>query len=517
MLKYWTKIKKAALLVVLLMLCLQAIAIAAEKERRYDVIVVGAGISGLTAAWELSRLGINSAVVEMSSEYGAAAMMSEGGICIVGTPEQEQGGEPDSPEKAFADFMNYGRDDDGPGPNIDWMRYYVNESRHEIYDWLIGLGIRFEKKVVLMPGDSVPRWHKVVGKGKGLMEPIYRDCVRMGKVSFFMSTKAVSLIREGNRIRGVRVERTRSGSSMDYFASVVILATGGFQSNLKMVRQHWPKDLPFPERFLTGGWINAVGSGHEMAQAAGAKLTNMHYQLNYPTGLPNPAGLRGINAYNDHSIWVNKTGRRFMRESRDTSVTFPEVLKQPGSTYWAIFDSASREHLHISGWKRQIIEDGFFNNPQMSRSLKSAGTIPELARAAGLPPDTLDETVKRWNRMVEAKNDKDFGRIGSTRAAWGNPPKVETPPFYAVQFFPMTRKSMGGVAIDRSCRVLDVAGKPIPGLYAVGELTGLAGVNGKAPLEGTFLGACILTGRVAGRAAATELATRQSRQSHGVK
>ena len=95
----------------------------------------------------------------------------------------------------------------------------------------------------------------------------------------------------------------------------------------------------------------------------------------------------------------------------------------------------------------------------------------------------------------------DFDRFGPNRPTFSNQasPKIETPPFYAMQAFPLTRKSMGGVAIDRNCRVLDKTGKPIPGLYAVGELTGLAGINGKAALEGTFLGPCIVTGRVAAR------------------
>lgn len=99
--------------------------------------------------------------------------------------------------------------------------------------------------------------------------------------------------------------------------------------------------------------------------------------------------------------------------------------------------------------------------------------------------------------------------IGTSRSVWAHPPRIEKPPFYALRFMPLTRKSMGGVAIDQSCRVINVSGQTIPGLYAVGELTGLAGVNGKCTLEGTFLGASILTGRVAGRAAAAELAKRK--------
>ncbi len=90
-----------------------------------------------------------------------------------------------------------------------------------------------------------------------------------------------------------------------------------------------------------------------------------------------------------------------------------------------------------------------------------------------------------------------------------HPQRIERPPFYAVQFFPLTRKSMGGVAIDQSCRVIDVLDRPIPGLYAVGELTGLAEINGKASLEGTFLGSSIITGRVAGRAVVAELTGRR--------
>ena len=100
----------------------------------------------------------------------------------------------------------------------------------------------------------------------------------------------------------------------------------------------------------------------------------------------------------------------------------------------------------------------------------------------------------------------DFGRIGNSLSPWAHPQRIERPPFYAVQFFPLTRKSMGGVEIDQSCRVIDILDRPIKGLYAVGELTGLAGVNGKASLEGTFLGSSIITGRVAGRAVVAELA-----------
>ena len=502
-------IRNVMLFAIMLVMVSPTVILAAEKGQQHDAIVVGAGIAGLSASWELAQKGFDVAVIEMQPLYGGTATMSEGALCIVGTPEQAKAGIIDSPQIAFKDFMTYGSDQGGPGPDVEWVRYYTNESRHEIYDWLTGLGVTFEKSAVLMPGNSVPRWHKVIGKGRGLVEPIHRACKQSSRVTFFYGHKALSLIRgKSGRISGIRAQRLKDNVSIDYLAPVVILATGGFQGNMKMVQKYWPERQPFPERILKGAGINATGSGHEMAQAVGARLFNMQYQWNYATGLQSPSditGSRGLNAFSQQSIWVNKAGSRFVNESQDTKMTFPELIKQPGGTYWAIFDSAARNSFFISGWSRESIEEGLFNNQQNSRFVKSAPTIAELAVAAGLPPQILTETVNHWNAMVTAGSDTDFGRIGCCRTPWSNPNRIERAPFYAVQFYPLARKSMGGVSIDRSCRVLDDSGKHIPGLYAAGELTGLAGVNGKASLEGTFLGTSIMTGRVAGRAAAAEL------------
>ncbi len=145
------------------------------------------------------------------------------------------------------------------------------------------------------------------------------------------------------------------------------------------------------------------------------------------------------------------------------------------------------------------IERKIFQNKQLAKSSK---TIEGLAKAAGLPPAALVETVKRYNHMVEQGQDKDFQRFGPNKNYMAR--RVLVPPFYAVQFFPVTRKSMGGISIDLSCHVLDKQ-HIIPGLYAVGEASGFGGLNGKAGLEGTFLGPSIVTGRVAARAVLRDL------------
>ena len=191
-----------------------------------------------------------------------------------------------------------------------------------------------------------------------------------------------------------------------------------------------------------------------------------------------------------------------------SKLTLPVVLREPGATFWAILDDEARLRVAIAGtdWiDFAVIQRLVFDNRDL---VKRGDSIEALAQAAGLPQAALMETIRRYNAFVDAGEDREFGRFG--RPTQGGPDargipkysprKIERPPFYAMQLFPISRKSMGGVVIDVSCRVLDQHGTVIPGLYAVGELTGLAGINGKAGLEGTFLGPSILTGRVAGRA-----------------
>ena len=137
---------------------------------------------------------------------------------------------------------------------------------------------------------------------------------------------------------------------------------------------------------------------------------------------------------------------------------------------------------------------------------KKANTLRELAEMMGLPVRNFEQTVSHWNEMVERGADLDFGRFGPRRpdllllVSWANAKSrsLEQPPFYAVPMYPIARKSLGGLRIDHQCRVLNDASAPIPGLYAVGEVTGFGGINGSAGLEGTFIGPSLLQGRMVG-------------------
>jgi flavocytochrome c len=465
-----------------------------------DAIVVGSGIAGLSAAYELANGGASVIVVDMASIFGGHAVMATGDLTFAGTPFQAAQGIEDSPERALADMRAWGED-----PDPYWSRYYVEHARTEVYDWLMSLGVTWER-LVLPPGNSVMRTHRTKGRGIGLVSPIFTECARRPNIAFRWNARVDRLLGEGGRITGVAATNVRSGEALELHGRVVVLATGGFQSNLDMVRASWRADVPFPERFLVGSGLNSMGTGHKVAQAAGAALTRLDHQWNYITGLPDPrfpGGKRGLNAYNDFSIWVNSDGKRFLAEKTSAKLGFPVVARQKGSTYWSIFDEASKRSFWIAGsdWASfDAIEKQIFANPEL---VKSAATVEELASKCGLPPAALRETVDRFNDEVRKGVDEDFGRFGPGQSF--TPKTIAAPPFYCAQFFPLTRKSMGGVAIDASARVLDTGGQPIAGLYAAGELTGMGGVNGKYPLEGTFLAPAIVTGRVAGRAAVAEL------------
>jgi predicted oxidoreductase len=443
----------------------------------------------------------------MSSVFGGHAVMSQGSVSIVGTPVQQAAGIRDTPDLAYQDILKFGDDADKA-----WARYYVDHSRREIYDWLIELGVHFTE-VVASPGNSVEREHQPAGRGIGLVTPIYRACLESPQIQFVWNGKVEQLLTNEGRVAGVLVRDLRRDETVKYEARAVVLATGGFQSNLDMVREFWPAELRFPKRILVGSGKNSVGLGHKLAVTAGGELLKMDHQWNYFTGIPDPrfpGSNRGLSAANMWGIIVNPEGQRFANLHGWAKEVMPPLLKQKEATLWFIFDEATKPNFVVSGsdWADfKHVEKLILNNDEL---VKSAPTLEKLAAKSGLPAKKLVETVRRYNELVAKGVDDDFHRFGPGRPLFSNraSPPLKTPPFYAMQAFPLTRKSMGGVAIDLQCRVLDKGKKPIPGLYAVGELTGLAGINGKAAIEGTFLGPCIVTGRVAARTILAELKSR---------
>ena len=442
-----------------------------------DLIIVGAGLAGLSAALEAGRLGAKVLVIDEASIFGGHAIMSEGELNIVDTPYQRSRRVQDSPNLAYADFTKWGEDNDPA-----WVRYYVEHSKVEIFDWVTGMGVSFHG---LNPheGSSVPRIHLTDGRGLGLVRPIYLECLINPNITFRWNVEITALLSERRTVRGVRGQNLRTRQESEYRAKAVILATGGFQSNPALALAHWPANLPKPPVLLAGSGVNSKGSGLKLATDVGAALFHLDHQWNYVYGLPDPRypGMhRGLSISVD-GVLVNENGVEFLSDDMSIAERFRVAVRQPDSTYWQVFDERQKHNFWVSGtdWANPAtIQRVLFDDPSV---IKRAPTLDQLAQITGLPVDELTKSVTEYNR------DQGSG-------------KMQTPPFYAAQLFPLARKSMGGISIDHEARVLNTHAKVIPGLYAAGEVTGEANINGKQALEGTFLGPAIITGRMAARA-----------------
>lgn len=468
---------------------------AAQGNVAADAIVVGAGLSGLSAAIEMGRAGVKVLVVDMNSVAGGHAVLA-GGVALVGTPVQERAGVKDSPDLAYKDWMEWTADGDPV-----WTRYYAEHSRSMIYDWVTAMGVEFVRAGAAN-GNSVPRFHFTKGRALHLVMPMFKTALALPNVSFVWNARAERLVTEGGAVRGVVIRHLRTGRTETLRAAHTVLATGGFESDLDRVLGNWTPGLPRPDRLLVGSAISATGSGHDMATEAGAALTRINRHYIYIDGLPDPRDPEGIHALtggNGRSMWVNAQGRRFTNESGWDKRILVDLLNQEPSSYWAIFDETARDGFGVRGaaWVSTPMEGHpILDNPKAAHKAQS---LEALAKMAGLPAGALIASVNRFNGLIAGGADTDFARF---RAGDRLPATIQKPPFYAVQFFPMTRKNMGGVSIDMQARVLNRQGQVVPGLYAAGELTGSVGINGSHGMDGMFLGPAILTGRLAGRSLA---------------
>jgi predicted oxidoreductase len=208
--------------------------------------------------------------------------MANGDLNIVRTPFQASRSIVDSPEIAYADMIKWGKT-----PSPEWARYYAENSQTEIYPWLTSLGVEFTD-VLKAPDNSVPRIHLTKGRGIGLVRPVYVECLKLPNIVFQWNARVTRLTHANGRINGVQWQDVRTGKPASLAVKAVVLATGGFQSNLDMVREYWASGVPFPENFLSGSGINSTGTGHKVASAAGAALVDMDRQMNLSSGIRDP-------------------------------------------------------------------------------------------------------------------------------------------------------------------------------------------------------------------------------------
>lgn len=469
-----------------------------------EAIVIGAGISGLSAAIEMGRAGVEVLVVDMNSVPGGHAVMA-GGFAIIGTPLQEAAGYQDTPELAYKEWQEWTEVGDPY-----WTRFYTENSREMLYDWVIEMGIEWTRVVMGGFENSIPRFHFTEHNALDVVQALVRTALELPTVNFLWNQKVEQLIVEDQQVTGVQVRDVRGGDIKTLRSEHVVLATGGFEGNLDKVLSNWMPDLPKPGRLLIGASVHAQGQGLDLASEAGAQVANMDRQYIYTNGIVNihdPEGVFAVTAGNVHAMWVDSNGNRFTNEAGLDKEILRDMLNLEIATYWAIFDEPGRAGFAMRGaeWVNNPTDGHpLMDNPEIT---SKAATLAELADTTGLPADALAATLTNYNALIDAGEDSDFNRFPEMN---NTPPRIDQAPFYAMQFYPMTRKSMGGVVVDAGTRALNDSGEVVAGLYAVGELNGSVGINGKHGMDGMFLGPAVITGRVAGQTIATAHAQRDT-------
>ncbi|MBZ9863275.1 FAD-binding dehydrogenase [Mesorhizobium sp. CA12] len=419
-------------------------------------------------------------------------------------------------------------------------------------------------------GNSVPRFHITWGTGPGVLEPFVlrvREAQKRGLVQFKFRHRVNEIIRTGDTVTGVRgdvlepssVERGRKSAraatgDFELHAQAVIVASGGIGGNHELVRQNWPQRLGAPpKRMITGVPDHVDGRMLAITEAAGGRLINRDRMWHYVEGIRNWAPIWTEHAIRilpgPSSLWLDARGKRLpapLYPGFDTLGTLSHIMSTGFDYSWFILTrkiiqkefalSGSEQNPDLTGksW-RQVLGRATSGIPAPVKAFMEKGEdfiveadlaklVARMNALAGGEPLLEVAQIEREIRARDMQLDNPFSKdaqitaLRGARAYLGDrlirtakPHKMLDPangPLIAVRLNILTRKTLGGLQTDLDSRVLNAAGQPVPGLYAVGEVAGFGGggVHGYAALEGTFLGGCIFSGRSAGRAAAKAVA-----------
>ena len=496
---------------------------AKDIEETVDVVVVGAGGAGMTAAITATDAGKKVIVVESQPIAGGNSVRSTGGMNAAKTPYQDKNefAESAGVEKTLATAAEKFADNEtitalaatvksqwdtyqanpqgyfdsvelmeldtmigGKGKNNPELVKALAENSADAIEWLASIGAEV-KNVGAFGGASVKRIHRPVNAdGKvtavgAYIVPILEKNLQDRNVQFLFDTTANEIIMKDGKAVGIK-GTGKDGHKVTINAKSVVIATGGFGANAEMVEKYKPE----LKGFATTNAEGAQGQGIDMATAVGAATVDMDQIQIHPTvhieedGNAHliTEGLRG-----DGAILVNAEGKRFYDEVSTRDKVSAAIIEQTDKSAWLVVDQAMVDKSAvIAGY----IKSGY---------TVTGATYEELAKAMGVDEATFTSTMNTWNQAVEAKSDAEFGRT-----SFANP--LTTAPYYAIKITPAVHHTMGGIVINPKAEVLNEKGEAISGLYAAGEVTG--GVHGANRLGGNAVADFVVFGRISGQSAA---------------
>jgi len=461
--------------------------IAAE---RFDVVVIGTGFAGLAAAIEAKRAGASVCVLEKMKAAGGNSIISDGGIAVPASQEQAEQQIEDSKELFYEDMMRAGLYLNQPA-----LVRALADGANDAFEWSKSyLGVPYLHKIEIFGGHSVARCFTAQGITGGTIIKKMLEKIRELEIPILYQHKLISFLNDQyGTIAGVRVLRNYdymnadAGEEADIYASRgIVLATGGFGADVAF-RQ--AQDARLDEHIDTTNKPFATAEALQEALRVGAQPVDLSFVQLGPWASPDERGY-GVGPYFSeyvvfqYGIVVDPdTGKRFCNELADRK-TLSDALLSIGHPCVGIADQACVEQ---SGWSiERCLKKGV---------VKAFDSIESLAEEYRIPIDSLKHTIELFNQDIQTGKDSLFDKPILEDA-----PKIQTPPFFAMRLWPKVHFTMGGVGINERAEVLNRDGRPIPKLYAAGEVTG--GVHGASRLGSCSITDCLVFGRIAGRNAA---------------
>lgn len=523
-----------------------------------DVLIVGGGIAGITTAIELLDKDRKVLIIDSDSEenFGGLAKESFGGMFFVDSPQQKKSGIKDSHAQALLDWYEVAQFEEKDHWPKAWAKHYVYNCTEYVQHWLSQKKIKFFPVVHWVErglnnqGNSVPRFHMVWGTGFELIRVLVKNLLEHPNAPSHLTLKfdhkASELLYDDEKVFGIQGVVEKSGEPFEAKAKITVVAAGGMGGSIEKVKQHWyqPWGDP-PERLLNGLKPSIDGSMIDAVDKVNGNITHLDLMWHYAAGIHHPRPEfdgQGLSMVPPKSaLWLNFRGERIGPEhlvtGYNTRFLVKQVARQEKKYSWQLLNmKIALKEFAISGAEfNPAIRDKnllkfiltiLFGNKALVKDMLencidfvTANSLEELAEkmnqlegSQDVDVENLKDAVLNYDAEIDLgeKNftDNQLLRIAKAREYKGDKARTckfqkildsKAMPLIAIREFIVTRKTLGGVQTDLQCRVLSKNNTPIKGLYSVGESAGFGGggMHGKGALEGTFLGGCVFTGRIA--------------------
>lgn len=456
----------------------------AELPASTDVVVIGAGGAGFAAAITAANEGKNVVLMEKMGVFGGDTALSGGEMAAPGNWIQVQEGIADSPEALAKDMLDGGDNAGDPA-----LVQVIAEGALDSSQWLtFEGGISWKHDLMQFGGHNTKRSIiPITHSGSEMTTKLTNRVDTIDEITLVNNTRAVELVKTGDAITGVKVQNALTGEETTVACKAVVMACGGFGSNIDMRVKYNPE---MDDSILSTDSVGATGDGITMGEAVGANLIDMEYIQTYPVCDPETGSLSYVGDVRLESaaIMVNKEGDRFVEELDRRDVLSKAIVEQTDGKAYLLFN---QKNADPTGLLETHADE--YENMEARGVIVKGDTLEAVCEPFGVDAAELQKTVEKWNQYCKDGNDPDFNYRSDF-----NP--IEEGPYYLMAYKPAVHYTMGGLHINPEAQVLDDAGAPIGGLFAAGEVAGhKMGTN--------RLGSCSMSdiytfGRIAGKNAA---------------